>query len=198
MIHIRPLLRDRSWGHSEHILCDSTTIPNFETDNRPMSAKHHVQRLGLHVEQGGRCSSDSASFESARENILPPRISAEAAEVESKARPAEWRKLRKELCRTSLRVAFQRDSTGDTESWYEGDRAISPKTPFKLADQEEHDLGLCHAYGTINSSRGMSGRYNDREEYEGEDTNCEVRVSNGVAVTEEAVDLGTADIIMQV
>ena len=199
---IRPLLRDRSWECPEHDIARPIPLPDFEADHRPVSAKHHVQNLSLKIEQGHGYSSESTSFESANEDTSHSEHSAEAPGFETYATEAKICKIRRGSFSTGLGLAYQEGSDNGAESsddlvdrHYDDPVHAMPK----MIDQEENDVGLSRGITFTEACGSMvvSDEHGSSKDHGRKDTDP-TRVPNGIAVTEEAVDLGAPDIIMQV
>ena len=195
-MYTRPLLRDRCWESSEQAIHKLISPPDFETDNRPVSSKYHVQQLGLRTDWGHDTNLETTSLDSTGDGVAPARSRSRGREVRRNTRPAKRSRLRRKSSRTSLGLAFLQGFTGANKSSHDNrDAEFDPK----LTDQEDYDLGIQQDENSTNLSgtEVMPLKHRSSKDFEA-DADCEVHVSNGIAVTEEAVDLGTPDIIMQV
>ncbi|MCJ1474895.1 hypothetical protein MMC13_003555 [Lambiella insularis] len=217
----RPISRDRSWQCLDHVFDSSTaeSLPDFATDNRPVSDSNLVRRLGL-----WKPRPRPQTFESF-ENILltdddkyQTDISRQNSYIGSEPGNAAATGFRASA-RRAYKGVMVRSRNGSTSS---RDSADSRTSTYSLAEKKfkrrEHhghqdgkmdDKGLAYR-GERTSNYGFGSKL-WRKETQPESSTLglpddkmdtqgigELRVENGIAVTEEGVDLGTADIIMQV
>lgn len=201
----RPTFRDRTWIRFEDVFNKDSPVPtiDFEHDSRPISRADLVRKLGLGEIRRSRPS--LRSFEGAKRysvnltrQLLPHslqnRLSAsligpfessdEATEPESKGfRDGMKRAFRGMLMHRRRNSTSTRSSLKGKGRW----------------DDVEFDVGLWRdltdellqeaSSVPLPGHDGMDGLGAEEGEME---------VEEGVAVTEEGVDLGTADIIMSV
>lgn len=217
----RPVFRDRAWLRFDDVFNDphNPQLLDFETDNRPISDARIVQRLGLLNSRPSFRTFESMCFRPTEHEYgdfvlyetVDTETNGDAAELElERRRPLLVPSSSGLGFRESVRHAFrtigssQRYSSRIRDS---RDTVISPRQIMakrenrlrKKAQREaaEHDPGLPTSAGQEELSRTES-RGEDGESIPQVKVSGEVIVEDGVAVTEEAVNLGAADIIMQV
>ena len=195
----RPTFRDRAWISFGDVLSQSSPGPfiNFETDQRPLMNRntmcqiglrvyqspypfpHTLRRPGFHRFRAVRISTRSLPYQ------LPPGLfiteDLTDAEVEGKG------------FRESMRRAFR--------GMLDRKKDVSRKKRMRQKDREssEFDIELFRQLNNelLQEASGIPLPGHDGMDGLG-DEEGEVEVEEGVAVTEEGVDLGTADIIMSV
>ena len=195
--NLRPMLRDRSWQCFEHAwdALDSP-VPNFDLDNRPICNAAVIRDISI-----WEVASDGASEGGSYESMCLDR--AEAGElVDTDHPPQTLRRLSTSIQR-KLKKGFRRLSiSSEKRSQSAGAKLSSPST--KGTERAiERRRGMQTSTESDISHLAPLERQTPRLEDPTElnmihpDAN-EVHTPDGVAVTEEAVDLGTADIITQV
>lgn len=202
----RPTFRDRAWISFEDSFAQSAPGPfiNFETDQRPLMNKNSTCHIGLRVYQSPypfphtlrrpgfhrfnalKISTGSLPFQLPPGLFIAEDLTDQKAEVESKGfRDSMKRAFRGMLERK--KDSYSTLSSRKRISKYE-DRESS-EFDIDLFRQLNHEL-LQEASGIrLPGHDGMDGLA---------DEEGEIEVEEGVAVTEEGVDLGTADIIMSI
>lgn len=207
----RPTYRDRTW----QILEDAFTAKVLPADiyendeNRPVSDLHLVYNVGLRKAKASRPplrTSNSmgiyrvnAHGQLALSNGAAGRpaslneFSADLADQKTEADSKGFRNSMKRAFKGML-MSRKRDSWGSKYSRRSAQKMEAPdndSAEFDLALWKEMSEELLHEAAGI----PLPG-HDGKDGLESEDD--EVEVEDGVAVTEEAVDLGTADIIMSV
>lgn len=201
----RPTFRDRTWIKFEDIFTKDSpmTTIDFEHDGRPISRIGLVRKLGLREIRRSRPS--LRSFDSARRysvnltrqilsNSLHSRLSAnlngpkESSDQGTEPESKGFRDGMKRAFRGML-MHRRRNSTSTRSS-------LKAKGRW---DDVEFDIGLWRDLNDelLNEASSVPLPGHDGMDGLGTDEG-EMEVEEGVAVTEEGVDLGTADIIMSV
>lgn len=198
----RPTFRDRTWMKFEDVFSTDSPIPtiDFEHDNRPISRVDLVRKLGLREPRRSRHRSlDSAKrysmnltrqlLPSSLHNrlstnpIAPHESPDQGTEPESKGfRDGVKRAFRGMLMRRRTSMSTRPIGKGK-QGWDDVEFDIG--LWMDLNDELLHEASSVPLPG----HDGMDGLGTEEGEME---------VEEGVAVTEEGVDLGTADIIMSV
>lgn len=201
----RPTFRDRTWIKFEDVFTkdSSMTTIDFEHDGRPISRVDLVRKLGLREIRRSRPS--LRSFDSARRysvnltkqilsNSRHSRLSAnlsgpyESSDQETEPESKGFRDGMKRAFRGML-MHRRRNSTSTTSS-------LKAKGRW---EDVEFDIALWRDLNDELLHEACSVPLPGHDGMDGLETNeGEVEVEEGVAVTEEGVDLGTADIIMSV
>ena len=204
----RPTFRDRAWVKVEDALALEAPAPliDFKTDQRPLPSKDAICRIGLRVYQlplrfarirkrpachpfnRSRLSTGSLPYQLPPGLFVTEDVTDQTAEVECMGfRESMKRALRGMLDRKkdpiTARLGRRRKSKhgGSESSEFDLDLEL-----FKqLNDERLTEAALVPLPG----HDGMDGLADEAGEIE---------VEEGVAVTEEGIDLGTADIIMSV
>lgn len=201
----RPTFRDRTWIKFEDVFARDSPIPtvDFEHDNRPTSRVDVMRNLGLR--QRRRSKHSFRSFDSARRysvsltrqllpNSLHNRLSANL--IGTHESPDQGTEPESKGFRDSVKSAFrsmlmhrQRDSTS-TRSGRKGKGGW---------DDMEFDIALWRDLNDELLQEASSVPLPGHDGMDGLGSEVgEMEVEEGVAVTEEGVDLGMADIIMSV
>ena len=224
----RPVSRDRAWGCFDHIFQAIVRPSSlaFRDVNRPISNATLVRGLGLRVPKprsemfgfdpgdsvaNGDSHNEITSLEnylteadSSREYILKKKGLQQAGPFGFRARAR--RSMRSILISPRPNSTHSRDSKDLKSSGPEKtirDNALVTFVEDLSCDQRnssECDLGSCATRRSWRRKNGMAVRTNSKSAFKDQkkENGDDLHVPNGVAVTEEAVDLGTADIIMQV
>ena len=219
----RPLSRDRAWQSFDHILKDidaSSTI-DFAKDNRPISRADLVRQLGLRKTRSRFRRFSDIDLVSNNENRQPPCQDDPSAPVETKRVRSKFyvgddapdRRGFRESARRAFHGMFMSRRRRSCASNTSNSSSRSSRKARRQQElwEEESDLGLQMnqspeflliqaAMTRLPGLDGMDGLETEEEAgiEEVADEGGAVVVPDGVAVTEEAVDLGAADIIMAV
>ncbi|MCJ1466578.1 hypothetical protein MMC07_005198 [Pseudocyphellaria aurata] len=199
----RPTFRDRTWMKFEDAFSTDSPIPtiDFEHDNRPISRVDLVRKLGLRKPRRSRHRSlDSAKRYSMNltRQLLPSslhnRLSTNS--IPSHETPDQETEPESKGFRDGVRRAFRgmlrhrRRTSMSTRSSGKGKQGW---------DDAEFDIGLWRDLNEELLQEASSVPLPGHDGMDGLGTEeGEMEVEEGVAVTEEGVDLGTADIIMLV
>lgn len=217
----RPISRDRSWQCVNHVLESPLpdSPPDFALSNRPISDSNLVRRLGL-----WKPRPRPHTFESFDNTILTDDdqsqtdISHQSSHINRESRDpsatgfrASARRAYKDvMLRSRNGSTHSRDSNeSDTSTLSLAERRLKRREALGQWNGRKYDRGL--GYKGNRSSRYAFGSRLWRKEAQPESSvlrhpkseadiqaDSEVKVEDGIAVTEEGVDLRTADIIMQV
>ncbi|KAI4209420.1 MAG: hypothetical protein LQ351_007649 [Letrouitia transgressa] len=208
----RPTYRDRSWQTVEKALHENpyTSTIEFQYPDPPLSDANLVRTLGLRKPKTFRPtlraygSSGIYTIDSRGQLVfttgpLPKATNSRDSWIDVADQKVE---LESKGFRDSLKRAFRdmlqskkRNSLSRKHS-----KRLDWRTEIHEDDSAEFDMGLYRELSeellqeAVNTS--LPG-HDGKDGLEGEDVE-EIEVGNGVAVTEEAVDLRTADIIMSV
>ena len=228
----RPTSRDRAWQCFDHVLNrTNTAIPNFLTDNRPLSDSNIVRTIGL-FQPSSRSElldydsiSDSGSDSQYERYVTPSThhgswTTEELDDLKAKqdtTRPTHGKENGKEPgedvsipqqalhkgLRHTLRRTFHGMLTGTRRSSRRSTPSnLSAPSSQKIREEPEDEVVDKGLWWRQNLSTvdlvGMLTVGKENKEILEHGERGEVRVEDGIAVTEEGVDLGTADIIMQV
>ena len=213
----RPTFRDRAWQRFEDIFEDRTEPSiDFETDNRPLSSPAIVASLGLYEPKRARRhrpllhTFDSMGIHRARSgkrNLEAATMDDQASvDVIDQSDKADGKGIKHSIKRAFRdMLTSRRDSIGSNRSSFSSTR---PRNTIRKArvregalsdDSPEYDLGLWQNVNENILEEASHTRLPGRDGHDGLDKQAgEVEVEDGVAVTEEGVDTGTADIIMSV
>lgn len=196
----RPTFRDRTWVKFEDVMAQTGPIPlpNFETDPRCCPSKDTIGRLGLRVYP-------APTFEELNPNIriFPPMD--EAMRRLPLPLLPDWREVTDELVeaesggfRESMKRAFRGMLSRNGRTLYS--RAYRKRrTRYGRNRFFEFDMNLFTQLNEELLREASSIPLPGHDGMDGlADEEGEIEVEEGVAVTEEGVDLGTADIIMSV
>lgn len=197
----RPTYVDRAWVRFEDVLAMETPIPSidFETDDRPMSDLDTVRNMGFQPLEDPRDRPQfgrKGMFTRSDASIPPPMSSPRQvpAGYLASGDSAEHDEQESRGFRESMRRAFRgmlsrRGNSSFARSSWVGRSRDMPAVAFSMALWRELNDELLEEACSIPlpGHDGMDGL--------GDETS-EVEVEGGVAVTEEGIDLGTADIIM--
>ncbi|KAL9119963.1 MAG: hypothetical protein Q9187_003482 [Circinaria calcarea] len=200
----RPTSRDRAWQCFEHIFNNSEppSAIDFSSDNRPVSDANLVRGIGLrkkrpHLRHLGIFNDILApSDEGSRTLTEESSNQADADWMSRQVGQLRSRDFRNHVRRVWEQILFtrRRESRASSRS--------SRRVQGAQEDGEDSDLGVWRDW----NSSGLLGQAT-RTKLPGQDGTDgldvesgggEVIVDNGIAVTEEAVDLRSADIIMSV
>lgn len=205
----RPTFRDRAWIRFEEIFTQNAPFPliDFATDPRPLASKNTIRRLGLRVyespipshhipqhilqQHGLRLLNPLQLSGGSLPCRLPPGLFTTEDLTDQKT------EIGSKGFRESMRRAFRgmldrrRDSFPSRSNRKRGTRDGRNESEFDMdLFQQLNDELLQEASGVpLPGHDGMDGLADEQGE---------VEVEEGVAVTEEGIDLGTADIIMSV
>ena len=202
----RPTFRDRTWLSFEDVFaqCEPGPFIDFKTDQRPlMNPKttcqiglqvyqspypfpHTMRRPGFHRFNALRISARSLPYRLPPGLFITEDLTDQRVEVESKG------------FRESMKRAFRGMLDRKKDSY---STSISRKKRARAEDREssEFDIDLFRQLNNelLQEASGIPLPGHDGMDGLG-DEEGEIEVQEGVAVTEEGVDLGTADIIMSV
>ena len=208
----RPTYRDRTWLNLDDILASDAPVPpiDFAKDNRPISNADVLRKMDPFrkprqpylqtFEDMGLSAPGSSHQNSSGWSRNPRAYHDEIQEIASNLEPQEDAS-ESEGFRRGVRRAFRQmlmsRRRSSTKSRTRG-RSIR-KVRQELEDTEEFDIGLYHELSDAVLAEASTVPLPGHDGMDGLDnSNGEIEVENGVAVTEEGVDLGSADIIMQV
>ena len=217
----RPTFRDRTWQHLDAI-SDAPPPPatDFQTDNRPLSSPLIVATIGTHAPKPRRQRPLMHTFDSM--GLMRPRpgkrtLESATSNPDDPGDPnedAENKGLRHTLKRAFREMLMsRRDSVASTNRSSSGSITTATARPSREAsrrsrlrteaplvdDLEEYDLGLWKDANERLLREASRVKLPGHDGHDGLDAQAEeVDVPDGVAVTEEGVDTGTADVIMSV
>ena len=213
----RPISRDRAWQRIGPLPENFITLEalDFAAEDRPISDVNVVRHLGLHKPkvqydptslfqtkdaQDQDCATD--------EDRTPEYRSPDDSVVES-----DLQKMiafgRRAGARSSVRTVMVRPRQESTDSrnskdsnssgkWAKRRDSVRDSVLKKYMEKFGRDLGDSSAYeGGPTTYKVWKNGLGSGAKKERKERGSGLRVNNGVALTEEAVDLGTADIIMQ-
>lgn len=202
----RPTFRDRTWVKFGDVFAESKQSPkiNFERDNRPVCQVSVMRKLGLQEVRPSRPSLrhlDSArrySLNVTRQLISNNLYNRRSANLTgSSGQGDQGPESESKGFRDGVKRAFRgmlksrrRDSVSARSS---------QRVKAKEADSVEFDMGLWHILNNelLDEASNVPLPGHDGTDGLGGEEG-EVEVEEGVAVTEEGVDLGMADIIMSI
>ena len=199
----RPTFRDRAWQQFEDILTgpDAPAI-DFANDNRPLSNPYIIAGIGSREPMTRPQLRTFSSF-----SLYQPNIPAKRNLTNSATRYGGIADQRPEPESTGFRDSVKRAFRGmrlsrrDSISSKRSNRS-SRLTSRKMRVQEEESSGDRVDFNMLNDEilhTASNVKLPGHDGMDGlEDQTKEVEVGDGVAVTEEAVDTGTADVIMHV
>jgi len=213
----RPISRDRAWQRIGPLPEDSINpaVPDFAAENRPISDANVVRYLGLHktklehdlttlfntndeqdqdlVTDDDRTTEDTGQEDSPAESDLQKmaafggRAGARSARRNMMVRPRQES--------TDSRTSKDSNNSG---KWAKRRESVRDSVLKKYMEKFGRDLGDSSVYeGGPTTYKSWKNGLGSSAKKEKKERGSGLRVNNGVAVTEEAVDLGTADIIMQ-
>ena len=214
----RPILRDRAWQHIGR-KTDSPVAPetpDSSDENRPISDANLVRCLGLYKPKAQHGSmnlfltNEEQDHELATdEDRTTDDTSPEGSQTESEPQKSTAMGIRAGA-RSAVRNMMARPRQDSTDSraskesknsgkWSKRRESVRDSVLKKyvenfgrdIGDPSGYEEGSPITYRTWRNASGSSAKKQKQERGSG------LRVNNGVALTEEAVDLGTADIIMQ-
>lgn len=190
----RPTFRDRAWIKFDDVFagesCASTI--NFDHDNRPVSLLSHVCNIGLREARLPR------SQYVPKRHILPSGLYHRRTIIPDDPRI--------ESERNSFRRGVMRAFRGMLMSGRRSSRSRSRPASRRRAQMSTDvdamngcDLGLWRSLDDELLQLAASVRLPGHDGMDGLGTeDAEIEVEDGIAVTEEGVDLGVADVIIQV
>ena len=217
----RPIYRDRTWQTFEDVFAQEVPLctVDFENDNRPLADPSNMQELGSRV----RKRPTLGSFESM--GIIPQldevvtdefvtdssttpltRTTDESHDLADAEAESESKGFRDSMKRAFRGMVMRRrgSSIGDiskksSSKSIRSGRRVRARTTAREEYEVQFDIGL---WRQLNDELLWEASHTKLPGHDGldglENQEGEVDVENGVAVTEEAVDLGSADIIMSV
>lgn len=212
----RSTFRDRTWQKFDDIFEDHTApFIDFETDNRPLASPSIVASLGVHEPKSkrqrpllhtfdsmglNRARSGKRALETATSNEQNFGDLADQGEAENKSlRHTIKRAFREMLMSRRESIASNRSSVNTTGPSRDTNRRTRLHKEAPTEESSESDLGIWKQandellweapHVKLPGHGGHAGLVAQTEE---------VEVEDGVAVTEEGVDTGTADVIMSV
>ncbi|MCJ1344498.1 hypothetical protein MMC31_002701 [Peltigera leucophlebia] len=190
----RPTFRDRAWIKFDDIFADKSCVLtiDFDHDDRPISLLNLVCNLGLREARLPRCQYGT------KRHILPSglyhrrTISPDDPRIES-----ERNSFRRGVMR-----AFRGMLMSGRRSSRSRSRPASGRRSQMLKDVDATngcDLGLWRSLDDELLQLATSVHLPGHDGMDGLGTeDAEIEVEDGIAVTEEGVDLGAADVIIQV
>lgn len=203
----RPMFRDRTWLRLGSILLERNVSPtiNFNTDSRPISDARIVCSLGLRkyklptpsvqtVEDAKSYQSSSVGLTSTDAYSQPPSRFLDTETPACEKTDPESKGFRKSLKRAFRGMLNKRRASTSTGSIWEKqaqENGTSESVDFDMESFRQLSEELLQEASSVAlpGHDGMDGLGAEKGEIE---------VEEGVAVTEESVDMGTADIIMAV
>ena len=214
----RSTFRDRTWQHFDAIFEGSPSpVIDFSIDNRPLSSPLIVATIGTHEPKPRRQRPLMHTFDSM--GLMRPRSGkrtletatsnsddiADPREEESKGLRHTIKRAFREMLtsrRDSVASASRSSSSTNTATARpsrEASRRSRLRKETPVDDSEEYDLGLWKEANDKLLSEASHVKLPGHDGHDGLDAQAdEVEVQDGVAVTEEGVDTGTADVIMSV
>ena len=204
----RPSSRDRAWQYFGDVFASSEPIPtiDFSKDNRPISKAGVLRCLSIHKKRPVIPEDNSIDVTAInKQRYVTPKES----KYDGKTYPPTQRigKVEPGATNQSVREGVKRVFHGMIMSRRRPSRSSksskgSKKGKFRAEqeDVEEMDLALRrnHTTDAVLSDAVCTELPEDDGTSWLDTSEGEVIVGDGVAVTEEAIDLGTADIIMSV
>ena len=214
----RSTFRDRTWQHFEDIF-EGPPPPaiDFAIDNRPLSSPLIVATIGTHEPNRRRQRPLMHTFDSM--GLMRPRSGkrtletatsnsddfADASEEENKGLRHTIKRAFREMLmsRRDSVASTSRSSISSTTATARPSREASRRSRLRkeasVDDSEEYDLGLWKEANDKLLREASHVNLPGHDGHDGLDAQAEeVNVPDGVAVTEEGVDTGTADVIMSV
>ncbi|KAG6986527.1 hypothetical protein G7Y79_00079g100450 [Physcia stellaris] len=212
----RSTFRDRTWQKFDDIFEDRTApFIDFETDNRPLASPSIVASLGIHEPKRKRqrpllhtfdsmglhrARSGKRALETATSNRPKSDDLADQGEAESKGlRHTVKRAFREMLMSRRDSIASNRSSLYTAKPSRDTSRRSRLHKESPTEESSESDLGV---WKQANDTLLREAPHVKLPGHDGHDglvaETEEVEVEDGVAVTEEGVDTGTADVIMSV
>lgn len=200
----RPTSRDRAWQCFEHIFNDSESPSaiDFSSDNRPVSDANLVRSIGLrkkrpHLRHLGTFNDIlTPSDEGSRTLTGESSNQADADWMSRQVGQLRSRDFRNNVRRVWEQILFTRRRESHASS------RSSKRVQRVQEDAEESDLGVWQDWNSSEllgqATRTKLPGQDGTDGLDVESGGGEVIVDNGIAVTEEAVDLRSADIIMSV
>lgn len=208
----RPTFRDRAWSSFDDAFAD-TSVPviDFVNDNRPLSSPYIIAAIDLRARPLLR-TFDSFSLD---QPVLPakrPLMTATARYRPSYPRSNDIADQRIEPeskgFKDSVRRVFRglllpRSDSVSSKSSNRSSRVMSRKMRVREEDSSEDrgefDMRLWKQFNEELLRTASNTKLPGHDGMDGlEAQSQEVEVGNGVAVMEESVDIGTADVIMAV
>ena len=214
----RPTFRDRAWQKLEEVFgTTEAPIINFENDNRRLSNPSIVATLGLQKSAQNPPRPHLQTFGSFSFYQNPRRAKRALSDTTVRQRPSttgsrdiadqmvegESVGFRDSVKRALRGILFnRRDSTSSRQS-SRSSRLISRKMRVReedsTDDRVDFDTALWRRFNDELLREASTTKLPGHDGMDGlESQSQEVEVENGVAVTEEAVDTGTPDVIMSV
>lgn len=206
----RPTFRDRAWTSIEDAFaqCESDPFIDFENDQRPLMSKTAMSQIGLRVYQSPspfphtlrrpgfhrfnalRLSTRSLPYQLPPGLFITEDLTDPKTEVETKG------------FRESMKRAFRGmlDRNKDLyRDLYSTPSSRKKKLRYKDGESSEFDMDLFRQLSDELLQEASGIPLPGHDGMDGlADEEGEIEVKEGVALTEEGVDLGTADIIMSV
>lgn len=214
----RSTFRDRTWQHFDAIFeAPRPPVIDFQIDNRPLSSPLIVATIGTHEPQRRRQRPLMHTFDNM--GLMRPRsgkrtLESATSNSDDVADPSEEdnkglrhtikRAFREMLMSRRDSVATTgRSSISTTTATARPSRETSRRSRLRkeapVDDSEEYDLGLWTEANDKLLREASHVMLPGHDGHDGLDAQAEeVDVPDGVAVTEEGVDTGTADVIMSV
>ena len=214
----RPTFRDRTWQHFDAIF-EGPPPPaiDFSIDRRPLSSPLIVATIGTHEPRRRRQRPLMHTFDSM--GLMRPRsgkrlFESATSNSDDFADPNEEENkgLRHTIKRAFREMLMSRRDSVASTSRSSSSTATATALPSRetsrrsrlhkeapIDDSEEYDLGLWKEANDKLLREASHVKLPGHDGHDGLDAQAEeVDVPDGVAVTEESVDTGTADVIMSV
>ena len=213
----RSTFRDRTWQHFDDIFeAPPPPAVDFAIDNRPLSSPLIVATIGTHEAKRRRQRPLMQTFDSM--GLMRPRSGkrtlesatsssddlADSGEEDNKGlRHTIKRAFREMLMSRRDSIATTSRNSSSTTATARPSREVSRRSRLRkeaiVDDSEEYDLGLWKEANDTLLKEASRVKLPGHDGHDGLDAQAdEVDVPDGVAVTEEGVDTGTADVIMSV
>lgn len=206
----RPTFRDRAWISFEESLAASAPLPfiNFETDPRPFTSQNIISRIGLQVYH----SPLSARKLLKRPGFHPLNAVSLSTDGFSRQIPSDL-SLLEDLAYQRGEAEIEADNRGIRGRikraflgmWERKNDVSTPRLSRKRRTRHESTDSLvfdADPFGQLNDELLREASVVPLPGHDGMDGLAdeagEIEVEEGIAVTEEGIDLGTADIIMSV
>ena len=211
----RPTFRDRAWQKFEDVFTDPKAPRiDFANDNRPLSNPYIITRIGLHeptarprlrtfdsfsLYQSDRLAKRDLTHATARHS---PSMNGSNDIADQRVEPGS-RGFRDSVKRAFRGMLLTRRDSMASKRSSRSSRLMSRKMRVQeeepSEDRVDFDMGLWKELNDELLRVASNVKLPGHDGMDGLEAQAEeVEVGNGVAVTEEAVDMGTADIIMAV
>ena len=209
----RPTFRDRTWQKFEDVFADTITPTiDFANDNRPLSSPFIIAGIGQHEPSSPRESRNFDSFSLYRPerplkrayNDIGDRGRSETAQsndITDQRPEPESRGFRDSVKRAFRGMLMSRRDSMSSKASTRSSRLMRRKMRVREEessdDIKDFDMGLWKELNDELLNVASNVKLPGHDGMDGlEAQEKEVEVGDGVAVMEESVDMGTADIIM--